>query len=162
MTNFVKILAMSKTLKEMKFDLSHQGPFEFAQHSAKLMVCRYNDRNIQLWEKQLYNFCAWIMQDKIKPSNKYPSRDLIWEYFFCNNSDFVDTYAVALRDAWNVLELNYKGERNTSNDQQLFDEYRKFCNEVCDNLAKHTLTTEVMINLANKHIVNLYWKLLGE
>ena len=159
---WIKIIGMSYKLKDLKDDLRHQGSFEFAQHCAKLIVCNYDDYNITLWKKQLYSFCSWIMQAQLKPNNKKPSRELIWEYFFCSYCDSKDTFSIALRDAWDILELNYKGKRNTSKDQEIFNFYREFCKQICNNLYNCTLNINNISELADKYLTNLYRKLVKE
>lgn len=157
---WVRIIAMSKTLSEVKRELGSKDALRFAQHCAKLTVCQPNDINIEHWEKELYGFCFGIQQLKIKPNNKWVSKKLIDEYYFNAYCDFEDTYALALRDAWSELNLNSTyNKRNESNDDKLFNQYRLLCNEVSVYLSKHELTLDAIKQLVNKYILNLYWKL---
>lgn len=163
MTKFVKIIALSKELSKVKDELGSKDALRFAQHCAKLTVCRPNDVNIEHWKKELYGFCFSIQQLKIKPSDKWVSKKLIDEYYFGAYCDFEDTYAIALRDAWLELKLNsVYNNRNEKNDTQLFNNYRLLCNEVSTYLSKHILTQDIINELVDKYILNLYWKLLGE
>lgn len=160
MKKWVRIIAMSKTLSEVKRELGSKDALQFAYHCAKLSICRPNDINIEHWKKELYGFCFGIQQVKIKPNNKWISKKLIDEYYFNAYCDFEDTYALALNDAWQELRLNNTyGERNKLNDNKLFNQYRVLCNEVSIYLSKHELTQNIINSLVNEYILNLYWKL---
>lgn len=157
---FVKILAMSKTLSEIKRNLGDERALQFARHCAKLMVCEYNNINKEHWKKELFGFCSWIMNYTIKPDNKDIPKSLIDEYYFGACCDSVSTYSAALNIVWE--ELHLYGKRNISKDTELFNNYRTFCNEVSKLLAKHTLTIHSIEKLVDKYIANMYRKLLGE
>ena len=160
MKKWIRIIAMSKTLSEVKRELGSKDALQFAHHCAKLSICRPNDINIEHWKKELYGFCFSIQQIKIKPNNKWISKKLIDEYYFGAYCDFEDTYALALNDAWQELRLNNAyGERNKLNDNKLFNQYRLLCNEVSIYLSKHELTQNIINSLVDKYILNLYWKL---
>ena len=160
MKKWIRIIAMSKTLSEVKRELGSKDALQFANHCAKLSICRPNDINIEHWKKELYGFCFGIQQVKIKPNNKWISKKLIDEYYFNAYCDFEDTYALALNDAWQELRLNNTyGERNKLNDNKLFNQYRTLCNEVSTYLSKHELTQDIINSLVDKYILNLYWKL---
>ena len=162
MKKWVRIIAISKTLSEVKRELGSKDALQFAHHCAKLSICRPNDINIEHWKKELYGFCFGIQQIKIKPNNKWISKKLIDEYYFNAYCDFEDTYALALNDAWQELKLNNTyGERNKLNDNRLFNQYRTLCNEVSTYLSKHELTQNVINSLVDKYILNLYWNLEG-
>ena len=124
MKKWIRIIAMSKTLSEVKRELGSKDALQFAHHCAKLSICRPNDINIEHWKKELYGFCFGIQQIKIKPNNKWISKKLIDEYYFNAYCDFEDTYALALNDAWQELRLNNTySERNKLNDNRLFNQY---------------------------------------
>ncbi len=162
MKKWIRIIAMSKTLSEVKRELGSKDALQFAHHCAKLSICRPNDTNIEHWKKELYGFCFGIQQIKIKPNNKWVSKKLIDEYYFNAYCDFEDTYALALNDAWQELRLNNTyGERNKLNDNRLFNQYRTLCYEVSTYLSKHELTQNVINSLVDKYILNLYWNLEG-
>lgn len=155
--NWVKIIAMSKTLSEIKRNLGDDRSLQFAKHCAKLMVCEYDNIHINHWKKELFSLCSWIMNYTIKPDQRIISKDLIDEYYFGACCDTINTYDVTLNIAWE--ELHLYGKRNTSKDAELFNYYRAFCNKVSKLLAKHTLTIDNISDLADKHITNLYRKL---
>ena len=158
MKKWIRIIAMSKTLSEVKRELGSKDALQFAHHCAKLSICLPNNINIEHWKKELYGFCFGIQQIKIKPNNKWISKKLIDEYYFNAYCDFEDTYALALNDVWQELRLNNTyGERNKLNNNRLFNQYRTLCNEVSTDLSKHELTQDVINSLVDKYILNLYW-----
>ena len=153
---YIKLIAMSYSLKDIKQELRGNNARQFIHHCMKLILCQETNLNINHWQKELFNFCSWIQQTTIKPSNKWINKHLIDEYFFGTCCDSTDTFSCGLDDVWEDM---YDIERNKQFDSQLFYLYRRFCDEISTLLSKHRLTRNEIVTLSNQYLVNKYHQL---
>ncbi|MCM1260620.1 MAG: hypothetical protein NC222_06685 [Staphylococcus sp.] len=146
---FKLIDCFSRNLSEIKNRIAGRESSEFYGHSLKIMA-NPNNRNVNHWIDELFNFCVWIQRTKLKPNNKSIPRYLI-DYFF--------EYAEDLEDFSKLLNVEYSNYHNSekrkdkTNDQLLFNNYHQFCKEVADNLENKTLDIGTMSSLVNQYLI---------
>lgn len=149
---WVKIQAMSKTLKDVKRDLGDGRSAKFAEHCCKIIVT-HGKVYFEHWCNELYGFCSWIMTTTIKPNNRNIDKQLIDEYFFNSCCDTLDTFKTCLK-LQNMNE-NKDDNWNESNDELLFTAYRTFCSEVSNLLTNKSLNQYNLRDLAKELLVDL-------
>lgn len=146
---WTKILAMSFNLDVVKNKLSDNRAIKFAEHCGKIII-RSKEREVSHWVNELYGFCSWIMQTRIKPNNKPVSKELIMDNFF-GYSDSVDTFVPVLNNAYSLYVGS--GNRDSSKDEKIFQNYRNFCEQVAELLSRRELTTIKLEQLVNQYLI---------
>jgi len=147
---WIKIIAMSKNLKDIKRDLGDGRSVKFADHCCKIIVT--NGRvYFEHWTNEIYGFCSWIMTTTIKPDNRKIDLKMINEYFFGSCCDTLNTFKICLKLQNSIENKNNKWDE--SNDEVLFENYRNFCKQIAIYLNKNILTPNDVRDFAIKYLI---------